>query len=200
MEYCDRGSFSRALAAMRFHEVGHEGGQGRTKAADTVRGVEAVRHCRFGRMGPGRCAAAGGRWLKELAVAVVRLEGGSSGAGPCAILSLDGCGFVASACKAVELRPMRQNGPIAPSCFTSHVPLALCIQRAWLLTPYHPTPFRDVPQFVETAGYVRWDAWACLETLKEVTKALIFLHENRILHGDLKVAGFRLGTTVVHLC
>lgn len=42
-------------------------------------------------------------------------------------------------------------------------------------------------QFVETAGYVRWDAWACLQTLKEVTKALIFLHENRILHGDLKV-------------
>lgn len=42
-------------------------------------------------------------------------------------------------------------------------------------------------EFVETQGYVRWDAWACLQTLKEVTKALMFLHENRILHGDLKV-------------
>ncbi len=50
---------------------------------------------------------------------------------------------------------------------------------------------------METAGYVRWDAWACLETLKEVTKALIFLHENRILHGDLKVPGARTAARVV---
>lgn len=38
----------------------------------------------------------------------------------------------------------------------------------------------------------RWDAWSCLETLKEVVDALIFLHENKILHGDLKAANVLL--------
>lgn len=34
---------------------------------------------------------------------------------------------------------------------------------------------------------LKWDAWASLETLKEIVSALIFLHEHNILHGDLKV-------------
>ena len=42
------------------------------------------------------------------------------------------------------------------------------------------------------AMHVRWDAWASLETLKEIVRALQFLHENRILHGDLKVCMYCL--------
>mmetsp|Transcript_14058 Transcript_14058/g.30435 ORF Transcript_14058/g.30435 Transcript_14058/m.30435 type:complete len:668 (+) Transcript_14058:557-2560(+) len=38
----------------------------------------------------------------------------------------------------------------------------------------------------------RWDVWASLETLKEITRALMFMHENRILHGDLKAANVLL--------
>ncbi|KAG1663383.1 hypothetical protein FOA52_007120 [Chlamydomonas sp. UWO 241] len=41
---------------------------------------------------------------------------------------------------------------------------------------------------------VKWDAWASLEILKEVTASLIFLHEHRILHGDLKAANVLLKT------
>uniref|UniRef100_A0A7R9V8Z4 Protein kinase domain-containing protein n=1 Tax=Chlamydomonas euryale TaxID=1486919 RepID=A0A7R9V8Z4_9CHLO len=42
------------------------------------------------------------------------------------------------------------------------------------------------------AQFVQWDAWASLEILKEVTQSLIFLHEERILHGDLKAANVLL--------
>jgi hypothetical protein len=38
------------------------------------------------------------------------------------------------------------------------------------------------------ANTVKWDAWGSIEILKETTKAIMFLHENRILHGDLKAA------------
>ncbi|KAL6755899.1 kinase-like domain-containing protein [Haematococcus lacustris] len=41
---------------------------------------------------------------------------------------------------------------------------------------------------------VNWDCWACLETLKEVVSALIFLHEHKILHGDLKAANVLLAS------
>ena len=38
------------------------------------------------------------------------------------------------------------------------------------------------------ANTIKWDAWGSIEILKETTKAIMFLHENRILHGDLKAA------------
>eukprot|EP00197_Chlamydomonas_leiostraca_P014486 CAMPEP_0202860868 /NCGR_PEP_ID=MMETSP1391-20130828/2447_1 /ASSEMBLY_ACC=CAM_ASM_000867 /TAXON_ID=1034604 /ORGANISM="Chlamydomonas leiostraca, Strain SAG 11-49" /LENGTH=476 /DNA_ID=CAMNT_0049540143 /DNA_START=206 /DNA_END=1633 /DNA_ORIENTATION=- len=41
---------------------------------------------------------------------------------------------------------------------------------------------------------VKWDAWGSLETLKEVVSALQFLHEHRILHGDLKAANVLLAS------
>eukprot|EP00201_Polytomella_parva_P020834 CAMPEP_0175042198 /NCGR_PEP_ID=MMETSP0052_2-20121109/2407_1 /TAXON_ID=51329 ORGANISM="Polytomella parva, Strain SAG 63-3" /NCGR_SAMPLE_ID=MMETSP0052_2 /ASSEMBLY_ACC=CAM_ASM_000194 /LENGTH=656 /DNA_ID=CAMNT_0016304937 /DNA_START=101 /DNA_END=2068 /DNA_ORIENTATION=+ len=41
-------------------------------------------------------------------------------------------------------------------------------------------------------GYHKWDAWSSLETLKEITRALIFLHEHHILHCDLKAANVLL--------
>ena len=36
-----------------------------------------------------------------------------------------------------------------------------------------------------------WHAWTCLEVLKEMAEALKFLHEHRIIHGDLKVRLFK---------
>jgi Ser/Thr protein kinase RdoA (MazF antagonist) len=45
------------------------------------------------------------------------------------------------------------------------------------------------------ATTVKWDAWASLETLKEVVSALIFLHEHNILHGDLKAANVLLASS-----
>lgn len=42
------------------------------------------------------------------------------------------------------------------------------------------------------AGSVKWDAWASVEILKEVTRSLMFLHEHKILHGDLKAANVLL--------
>ncbi len=73
MEYCDRGSFSRALAAMRFHEVGHERGQGTTgnaiPPAVSRRRAEAPRAAWvLAARTLGRCAGAGGHRLKELGV------------------------------------------------------------------------------------------------------------------------------------
>ncbi|KAJ9533239.1 hypothetical protein QJQ45_018342 [Haematococcus lacustris] len=41
---------------------------------------------------------------------------------------------------------------------------------------------------------VKWDCWASLETLKEIVSALIFLHEHKILHGDLKAANVLLAS------
>jgi hypothetical protein len=37
------------------------------------------------------------------------------------------------------------------------------------------------------AAMVKWDAWASIEVLKEIVSALMFLHDHKILHGDLKV-------------
>lgn len=45
------------------------------------------------------------------------------------------------------------------------------------------------------AQTVKWDAWGSIEILKETTKSLIFLHENRILHGDLKAANVLLAAS-----
>jgi serine/threonine protein kinase len=45
------------------------------------------------------------------------------------------------------------------------------------------------------ASTVKWDAWASIETLKEVVSALIFLHEHNILHGDLKAANVLLASS-----
>lgn len=37
-----------------------------------------------------------------------------------------------------------------------------------------------------SGGLIRWDAWGSLELLKETARALQFLHDNGIVHGDLK--------------
>lgn len=42
---------------------------------------------------------------------------------------------------------------------------------------------------------VKWDAWASIEVLKEIVSALIFLHEHKILHGDLKAANVLLASS-----
>ncbi|KAF5833571.1 kinase-like domain-containing protein [Dunaliella salina] len=42
---------------------------------------------------------------------------------------------------------------------------------------------------------VGWDAWASLEVLKEVVHALKFLHEHKIIHGDLKAANVLLSSS-----
>ncbi|GAX81958.1 hypothetical protein CEUSTIGMA_g9386.t1 [Chlamydomonas eustigma] len=45
---------------------------------------------------------------------------------------------------------------------------------------------------VPDGSLVSWDAWACLEILKEVARAMQFLHENSIVHADLKAANVLL--------
>ncbi|GAX80279.1 hypothetical protein CEUSTIGMA_g7717.t1 [Chlamydomonas eustigma] len=44
---------------------------------------------------------------------------------------------------------------------------------------------------------VKWDAWASLEILKEITQSIMFLHQNRILHGDLKAANVLLASSAL---
>lgn len=44
---------------------------------------------------------------------------------------------------------------------------------------------------------VAWDVWSSLEIMKEVTRSLIFLHDHRILHGDLKAANVLLTSSSV---
>ncbi len=40
---------------------------------------------------------------------------------------------------------------------------------------------------------LEWDAWGAIETLKEVARALQFMQDNDVLHGDLKVRPLRYG-------
>lgn len=44
---------------------------------------------------------------------------------------------------------------------------------------------------------VAWDVWSSLEIMKEVTRSLIFLHDHRILHGDLKAANVLLTSSSI---
>lgn len=41
-------------------------------------------------------------------------------------------------------------------------------------------------------GLVSWDSWAAIELLKEVARAILYLHDNEIIHGDLKSANILL--------
>jgi len=47
---------------------------------------------------------------------------------------------------------------------------------------------------------VSWHAWTCLEVLKETVDALVFLHDHRIIHGDLKVGRQAHAAKPVELC
>jgi len=47
-------------------------------------------------------------------------------------------------------------------------------------------------QLGQPQSMVLWDAWAALQVLREVVLALEYLHENGILHGDLKAANVLL--------
>uniref|UniRef100_A0A7R9YSM5 Protein kinase domain-containing protein n=1 Tax=Chlamydomonas euryale TaxID=1486919 RepID=A0A7R9YSM5_9CHLO len=49
----------------------------------------------------------------------------------------------------------------------------------------------------KSPGLVRWDAWASLELLKEVARALQFLHDNGVVHGDLKAANVLMAESML---
>ncbi len=78
----------------------------------------------------------------------------------------------------------------APLCTSAHGPLPSCAARM----PAHLTPLRRLHEPIDNQS-VKWDAWASLEVLKEVVSALIFLHEHKILHGDLKAANVLLASS-----
>ncbi|KAG1663765.1 hypothetical protein FOA52_011816 [Chlamydomonas sp. UWO 241] len=48
----------------------------------------------------------------------------------------------------------------------------------------------------DSNGLLRWDAWASLELLKETAGALHFLHENGVVHGDLKAANVLMAESI----
>lgn len=54
--------------------------------------------------------------------------------------------------------------------------------------------FHDVDSPLSSSAVVRWDAWAVLETLKEITRALLELEKQRVVHGDLKPLNVMLST------
>lgn len=73
-----------------------------------------------------------------------------------------------------------------------------CHLRCIVLTgiPARPAPACRLHTPIDSQT-VAWDVWSSLEIMKEVTRSLIFLHDHRILHGDLKAANVLLTSSSV---